>query len=122
MPKDLISKDAAQGKQAPSQAKFGEPVQAPEQTLAPPMPENQLYKHTINQPLSTFEGERRREKRMPRALITGATGLLGRAVLSAFESAGYETTGTGFSRASANILKLDIRDAQAVNKVFDEVK
>jgi S-adenosylmethionine synthetase len=59
---------------------------------------------------------------MPRALITGATGLLGRAVLSAFESAGYEATGTGFRRASDNILKLDIRDAQAVNKVFDEVK
>lgn len=59
---------------------------------------------------------------MPRALVTGATGFLGRAVLSAFQDAGYETTGTGFSRASEGILKLDIRDAQAVNKVFDEVK
>lgn len=59
---------------------------------------------------------------MPRALITGATGLLGRAVLSAFEDAGFETTGTGFSRASDKILKLDIRDKQAVDRVFDEVK
>ncbi|KEF54821.1 uncharacterized protein A1O9_09263 [Exophiala aquamarina CBS 119918] len=59
---------------------------------------------------------------MPRALITGATGLLGRAVLSAFQDAGYEATGTGFSRASDKILKLDIRDKQAVDKVFDEVK
>ena len=59
---------------------------------------------------------------MPRALITGATGLLGRAVLAAFEDAGFETTGTGFSRATDNIHKLDIRDKEAVDKAFGQVK
>ncbi|KIV92734.1 dTDP-4-dehydrorhamnose reductase [Exophiala mesophila] len=58
---------------------------------------------------------------MPRALVTGATGLLGRAIHSAFTGAGYETTGTGFSRASGSILRLDIQDEAAVQKVFDEV-
>lgn len=59
---------------------------------------------------------------MPSALITGASGFLGRQVLKAFSDAGYRATGTGFSRASGPVRKLDIQDAEAVSKLFDEVK
>ena len=58
-----------------------------------------------------------------RALVTGATGLLGRQVLKAFEDAGYESTGTGYSRASPpKIVKCDIQSADEVDAVFDKVK
>lgn len=57
------------------------------------------------------------------ALITGATGLLGRQVLRAFEDAGYLVVGTGFSRASPpRIRKVDIQDASKVEQLFKEVK
>lgn len=58
-----------------------------------------------------------------RSLVTGATGLLGRQVLKAFDDAGWEATGTGFSRGSPpKIRKVDIQNADEVNKVLDEVK
>jgi S-adenosylmethionine synthetase len=57
-----------------------------------------------------------------RALITGATGLLGRQVLMAFDEAEYEVVGTGYSRASDKILKLDIQDEKAVARLLNEVK
>lgn len=59
---------------------------------------------------------------MPSALVTGATGLLGRQVYKAFIDAGWQTTGTGFSRASGAIRKLDIQNEEAVRQLFDEVK
>ncbi|EXJ94013.1 hypothetical protein A1O1_02406 [Capronia coronata CBS 617.96] len=59
---------------------------------------------------------------MPSALVTGATGLLGRQVYKAFGDAGWQTTGTGFSRASGEIRRLDIQDEEAVRQLFDEVK
>ena len=59
---------------------------------------------------------------MPSAIITGASGFLGRQVLKDFSDAGWKATGTGFSRASGDILKVDIQDAAAVTKLFDEVK
>lgn len=58
-----------------------------------------------------------------RALVTGATGLLGRQVFRAFDDAGWETTGTGFSRANPpKIRKLDVQNEQDVQQLFDEVK
>ena len=58
-----------------------------------------------------------------RALVTGATGLLGRAVMNAFESAGWDVVGAGFSRASPpKIIKLDVQDEQEVRRVLDEAK
>ena len=57
------------------------------------------------------------------ALVTGATGLLGRAVVRAFKDAGWEVTGTGHTRASPpETIKLDILDSQAVQRTLDEVK
>ncbi|RMZ80368.1 hypothetical protein DV738_g2838, partial [Chaetothyriales sp. CBS 135597] len=58
-----------------------------------------------------------------KALVTGATGLLGREVVKAFEAAGYDVVGTGFKRASPpKILKVDIQDADEVQRLFNEVK
>jgi nucleoside-diphosphate-sugar epimerase len=59
---------------------------------------------------------------MPSALITGASGFLGRQVLKTFSGSGWEATGTGFSRATGPIRKVDIQDADAVNQLFDQVK
>ncbi|EHY54193.1 hypothetical protein HRR83_008233 [Exophiala dermatitidis] len=59
---------------------------------------------------------------MPSALVTGASGFLGRQVYKAFTDAGWQTTGTGFSRAAGSIRKVDIQDADAVERLFDEVK
>jgi len=57
------------------------------------------------------------------ALVTGATGLLGRQVVKAFEAAGYNVVGTGFSRASPpQIRKVDIQNADEVSSLFGEVK
>ncbi|KAF8853797.1 NAD(P)-binding protein [Acephala macrosclerotiorum] len=61
---------------------------------------------------------------MPKtALITGATGLLGRAVVPAFQRAGYNVVGTGFSRAKPpTILKLDLSSESAIAEVLDSTK
>ncbi|KAK6513980.1 hypothetical protein TWF506_008410 [Arthrobotrys conoides] len=58
-----------------------------------------------------------------KVLVTGATGLLGRQVVRAFDEAGWEVIGTGLSRANPpRILKLDITDQEEVEKVLDDVK
>ncbi|KIW80048.1 dTDP-4-dehydrorhamnose reductase [Fonsecaea pedrosoi CBS 271.37] len=59
---------------------------------------------------------------MPAALVTGASGFLGRQVLKVFSDAGWNATGTGFNRASGAVRKVDIQDADAVTKLFHEVK
>jgi S-adenosylmethionine synthetase len=57
------------------------------------------------------------------ALITGATGLLGRQVTKAFTRAGWKVTGTGYTRASPpSILKLDLNSTSEIEKVLEEVK
>lgn len=57
------------------------------------------------------------------ALVTGASGLLGRKVLQAFERGGWKVTGTGLSRAKPpSILKVDLSDQAAINSTLDEVK
>lgn len=49
--------------------------------------------------------------------------MLGRAVVKAFRSAGWDVTGTGFSRASPpETLKLNVLDEAEVAKVLDEVR
>lgn len=57
------------------------------------------------------------------ALVTGATGLLGRQLIKAFEQAGWKTVGTGFHRAKPpSILKVDVTDQSAVDRALDEVR
>ncbi|KAK6498752.1 hypothetical protein TWF481_011326 [Arthrobotrys musiformis] len=58
-----------------------------------------------------------------KVLVTGATGLLGRQVVRAFDEAGWEVIGTGFSRADPpRILKVDITKLEDVEEVLDDVK
>ncbi|TVY16386.1 Methionine adenosyltransferase 2 subunit beta [Lachnellula arida] len=61
---------------------------------------------------------------MPKtALITGATGLLGRQVVKAFERAGWDVKGTGYTRAKApSIIKLDLNSSSAIAETLSEVK
>lgn len=55
----------------------------------------------------------------PRALVTGATGLLGRQVVAAFKQAGWATIGTGYSRADPpRIYRLDLNDSEAVGDLL----
>ena len=58
-----------------------------------------------------------------RVLITGASGLLGRAVMSEFERDGsWSVLGLAFSRAGEKLRKVDITDKQAVFSVVQEFK
>ncbi|GAA5897608.1 hypothetical protein JCM6882_003531, partial [Rhodosporidiobolus microsporus] len=55
-----------------------------------------------------------------KVLVTGASGLLGRAVLAAFKAGGHEVRGTAFSRAGGDLVKLDLQDEKAVRAFFGE--
>lgn len=56
-------------------------------------------------------------------LVTGATGLLGREVVDAFRTAGWDVIGTGFTRAKPPaILKVDLGNQAEIVKALDEVK
>ncbi|KAL8910313.1 MAG: hypothetical protein Q9171_004357, partial [Xanthocarpia ochracea] len=55
------------------------------------------------------------------AFVTGATGLLGRQVIRAFDRAGWTVVGTGFSRAKPpSILKVDLEDQDAIEAALDD--
>lgn len=60
---------------------------------------------------------------MKKVLITGASGLLGRAVMREFESNGaWCVLGLAFSRAGQKLKKIDITDQKAVSDVMQEFK
>uniref|UniRef100_UPI00358F0A99 methionine adenosyltransferase 2 subunit beta n=1 Tax=Myxine glutinosa TaxID=7769 RepID=UPI00358F0A99 len=63
-----------------------------------------------------------REVPSQRALITGATGLLGRAVYKEFHANGWHTLGCAFRRARPNHLALDICNPSAVRRLLQEFK
>lgn len=57
------------------------------------------------------------------ALITGASGFLGRQVVKAFQRAGYKTVGTALTRVeSPAILKVDLCNKDEVIKLITKVK
>jgi uncharacterized protein YbjT (DUF2867 family) len=57
------------------------------------------------------------------ALITGATGLLGRQVVRAFERANWDVKGLGHSRADGTtILKVDLAKPNEVEAALEKVK
>ena len=56
------------------------------------------------------------------ALVIGATGLLGRQIIKAFDQAGWKTVGTGLTRADPpTILKADLADQTAIEGVLDKI-
>lgn len=56
-----------------------------------------------------------------KVLITGASGLLGRAVVHEFEHDGsWKILGLAFSRTHGKLRKVDITDQQAVDEVMQE--
>ncbi|KAH7135258.1 hypothetical protein B0J11DRAFT_156221 [Dendryphion nanum] len=57
------------------------------------------------------------------ALITGASGLLGRQVQRAFHLDGWHAVGTGLSRINPpDVVKLDLLDAKEIDQILDHVK
>ncbi|XP_067347760.1 methionine adenosyltransferase 2 subunit beta isoform X2 [Channa argus] len=56
----------------------------------------------------------------PRVLVTGATGLLGRAVCAEFLSIGWSVIGTGYRRARPRLLRCDLTDEDAVRGLLHE--
>ena len=60
---------------------------------------------------------------MKTVIITGATGFLGRQILTSFKRAGWNAIGTGFTRASPPlILEVDLSDKDQVGALLDEYK
>ncbi|RDA87645.1 hypothetical protein CP532_3833 [Ophiocordyceps camponoti-leonardi (nom. inval.)] len=56
-------------------------------------------------------------------LVTGATGLLGREVVKAFQLGGWNTKGTGYSRADGiDVLRIDLQKEDEVGRALDETK
>ncbi|XP_071480252.1 methionine adenosyltransferase 2 subunit beta-like [Diadema antillarum] len=55
-----------------------------------------------------------------KVLVTGASGLLGRAVMATFLSASWDVLGLGFSRAGEKLKKVDLRDSEAIRSVIRE--
>ena len=51
-------------------------------------------------------------------LVTGASGLLGRAVMQECTRAGHEVIGLAFSRVSGALVKLDLTDAEAIHSLI----
>lgn len=58
----------------------------------------------------------------PRVLVTGATGLLGRAVCREFQSNSWFVVGVGFRRARPGILRCDLTDEDAVRGLLQDYK
>ncbi|XP_028331227.1 methionine adenosyltransferase 2 subunit beta [Gouania willdenowi] len=58
----------------------------------------------------------------PRVLVTGATGLLGRAMCKEFEGSDWTIIGTGNSRAKPRLLSCDLTDEAAVRRLLSDSK
>ncbi|KAF2403007.1 NAD(P)-binding protein [Trichodelitschia bisporula] len=57
------------------------------------------------------------------ALVTGASGLLGRDVVKAFERKGWNVVGTGWTRVKPpSIIKLDLLNPEDIEQILDDVK
>jgi S-adenosylmethionine synthetase len=57
-----------------------------------------------------------------KVIVTGASGVLGSAVLNAFETAGHDVVGLGHSRVIGKIQKVDLTKVDEVNTFFNKFK
>lgn len=57
-----------------------------------------------------------------KVLVTGGSGLLGRAVLRALQRDGFDTIGLAFSRAKDGLIKCDLNSTAEVERVLDQYK
>lgn len=56
-------------------------------------------------------------------LVTGATGLLGRAICRRFErDPRFRVVGTAFSRSGDGLVRIDLRDANAIDMLVNDLK
>lgn len=58
----------------------------------------------------------------PRVLVTGASGLLGRAVCREFQGGGWSVIGTAYRRARPRLIRCDLTDEDAVKGLLHEHK
>jgi len=57
-----------------------------------------------------------------KVIVTGGSGLLGRAVVAKAKAAGHEVKGLAFSRATEDLIKLDLHDSAAFEKLCEDFK
>lgn len=53
-------------------------------------------------------------------LVTGASGLLGRAIVKEFESHDWNVVGLAFSRSSPKLKKVDLRNPNEVKETIEK--
>jgi sorting nexin-1/2 len=57
-----------------------------------------------------------------KVLVTGASGLLGRAVVQRLKEDGHEVVGVGLSRSNIEVTKLDLTDEEALQRFLDSTQ
>lgn len=72
--------------------------------------------HTNNLPLHPSSSIHMKAK----VIVTGASGVLGTAVYDAFKAADYPVLGVAHSRATKELVALDLLDFKAVDSVFKD--
>lgn len=70
----------------------------------------------------TLNGQEEAMDQAPRVLVTGATGLLGRAVCREFQNNSWLVIGIGFRRARPGVLRCDLTDEEAVRGLLQDYK
>jgi S-adenosylmethionine synthetase len=55
-----------------------------------------------------------------KVLVTGITGLLGRALSAELSTTSFDVVGTGFRRATGNVVAIDLTDREAVERLLRE--
>ncbi|KAK8734899.1 hypothetical protein OTU49_005720 [Cherax quadricarinatus] len=60
--------------------------------------------------------------KVPRILVTGASGLLGRAVVKVLKAKEWDVVGVAFTRVGSGLIKCNLTDSEAVSALIEKVK